>query len=265
MDEPIKKNRPTSQYRNGDLVDSMRWTKRDDWNPENLRYPDWKKKIAIDCSPSICTSLNAVLDLIDATEHIIVNDIPGDFVEAGVYMGGSCMVIAGVLKHYDSDRAIWMYDTYQGVPEPDKKDIDHANIPLLDWYRKNKVSEKGSLWCYCHLKTVKENMKLTGYTGPINYVYGLVEDTIPETVPNIISLLRIDVDLHLPTRHVLEHLYPKVTENGHIIFDDYGFFPQIKHTVDDYFSGTKKFFHRIDRTVVHIIKLRQEIIKTKKL
>ena len=57
--------------------------------------------------------------------------------------------------------------------------------------------------------------------------------------------------------HVLDHFYPRLSVGGHIIFDDYGMFPSVQHTVDHYFyhNKSKIYLDRVDSTVVHGIKV----------
>jgi hypothetical protein len=174
-------------------------------------------------------------------------------------MGGSCMIIAEVLKHFGvNDRAIWMYDTYEGVPQPNDIETDPEGKLLNKWWKENAQLEgQASSWCNASLSTVKEHMKKVNYSGDVHFVKGLVEDTIPHQGPDTIALLRIDVDLEYPTRHVLDHFYPRLSVGGHIIFDDYGMFPSVQHTVDHYFyhNKSKIYLDRVDSTVVHGIKV----------
>ena len=49
--------------------------------------------------------------------------VPGDFVECGVWKGGSAMMMALALQHFGiSDRKIYLYDTYEGMTEPTAED-----------------------------------------------------------------------------------------------------------------------------------------------
>ena len=246
------------QYRSGSYLTSLRYHKPEEW--ENYRdIDDWKREIVVTCSPFTATHQEAMLQLIANIEHVISNDIPGDFVETGVFMGGSCMIIAEVLKQLEvNDRAIWMYDTYEGVPQPNDIETDPDGTLLNTWWKENAQLEgQASSWCNSSLTTVQAHMEKVNYSGDVHFVKGLVEDTIPQQGPNTIALLRIDVDLEYPTRHVLDHFYPRLSLGGHVIFDDYGMFPSVKHTVDDYFyqNKSKIYLDRVDSTVVHGIKV----------
>ena len=92
-------------------------------------------------------------------------------------------------------------------------------------------------------------MLSTGYPEEnIIFIKGMVEDTIPLTIPNQVALLRLDTDLYESTYHELIHLYPKVIPQGVLIIDDYGHFQGAQEATDKYFSekSRKILLHRID-------------------
>jgi len=63
-------------------------------------------------------------------------------------------------------------------------------------------------------------MYSTGYPkGKIHFVRGRVEETIPTSTPDSISLLRLDTDWYESTRHELIHLFPRLSRSGVIIVD----------------------------------------------
>ena len=106
------------------------------------------------------------------------------------------------------------------------------------------------------MPTKKSNLEKVNYSGNVHFVKGSQKIT-PRQGSDAIALLRIDVDLEYPTRHVLDHFYPRLSMGGHVIFDDYGMFPSVKHTIDDYFfqNKSKIYLDRVDSTVVHGIKV----------
>jgi hypothetical protein len=94
-------------------------------------------------------------------------------------------------------------------------------------------------------------MAMTNYPqDKLNYVVGKVEDTIPETLPRKIALLRLDTDWYESTLHELNHLYPLLTEGGVLIIDDYGHWQGAKKAVDEYIEKNKLkiLLNRIDYT-----------------
>jgi len=49
---------------------------------------------------------------------VIANNIPGDFIECGVWRGGSALFARAVLKVFDvTDRHIWVADSFEGLPQ----------------------------------------------------------------------------------------------------------------------------------------------------
>lgn len=152
-----------------------------------------------------------VFALIDAVSHIVEENIPGDFVECGVWKGGSVMVMALALLAFGKERDIWLYDTFEGMTKPQEINGKRA---LRRW-------EEDSDWCYCPIETVMENVFSTGYDR-FHFVKGKVEDTIPRVVPEEIALLRLDTDWYSSTWHELIYLYPLLSVGGVLLIDDYG-------------------------------------------
>lgn len=227
-----------------------------------LRSQDqWIKDVIHNNIPYTTTGVLAMYDLVKTVEHIVKSNLVGDMVECGVYMGGSCRLIMDTLNYLNDKRTVWMYDTYNGVPFPGDTDMyhweEHSNKNMQEWFIDHGHFDDGvgTTWCYSSLDDVKENISSVNYQGNVEFIKGKVEDTIPEIGPNNISLLRIDVDLAEPTRHILDHFYNRVSEKGHVIFDDYGFNPTLRTYVDNFISNNgNPFMYRINRTVQHLVK-----------
>lgn len=181
--------------------------------------------------------------LYQSVNYILNKNIPGDFAECGVWKGGSCMLIAYVLKQAGvTDRKIWLYDTFSGMPSPGENDGKKEK----DEWQKNKLNDNLNNWCLANESEVRQNMKETHYPFQNFYfVKGKVEETIPAHVPGQLSLLRLDTDWYSSTKHELLHLFPLVAKNGILIIDDYGVWQGAKKATDEYFEG-KTYIHRID-------------------
>lgn len=208
----------------------------------------------IDCvSPYTMTSKERIHALINATRYIIENDIEGDFVECGVWKGGSMMAIAHTLKHFQSDdRDLYLFDTFDGMSDPTKNDVDFSGMDAKTLLGKSEKKKNTShIWCYSTLDEVKNNLAKTGYRrDKISFIQGKVEDTIPNTAPDKIALLRLDTDWYESTKHELIHLYPRVVNGGVIIIDDYGYWQGCKKAVDEYIrdNNISILLNRIDFT-----------------
>jgi len=201
------------------------------------------------CKDKTMTSKERMFALHESVKYIINNGIPGDFVECGVWRGGSTMMIAHtLLKMGVSDRTIYLYDTFEGMTEPtefDNKVSDDGFSVLDSW--KNRQKDEHNEWCFASLSEVKENMSSTGYPeGNLIFVKGDVAKTIPDSMPATASLLRLDTDWYESTLHELNHLFPALTTSGVLIIDDYGHWSGSKKAVDEYFSDGQILLNRID-------------------
>ena len=85
------------------------------------------------CSKYTMTGVVRMYSLYKAVEYIIGNNIEGDMVETGVWRGGSSMLVALTLKkHNVTNKKIYLYDTYEGMPEPTKNDINWKGVKASD-------------------------------------------------------------------------------------------------------------------------------------
>jgi len=197
------------------------------------------------CKPYSCASVERMHALYQATRYVIRSGIPGAIVECGVWKGGSMMMSALTLQQMGvTDRQIFMYDTYAGMSEPLEKDGIDANS---GWRSKQKESHND--WCYSPLEEVRTNMAVTRYpANNIQFIQGKVEDTIPQTIPDQIALLRLDTDWYESTIHELRHLFPRLSRNGVLLLDDYGHWKGARDAVDEYVQTNNLPFllHRID-------------------
>ena len=206
------------------------------------------------------TSIERAYALKSAITYIIKNKIKGDFVECGVWKGGSCMLMAKTLvNEEEKERKIWMYDTFDGMTEPTDDDCEiETNVSGSDLLKNTpKNTDKFNMWAYAPLEMVKKNMKKTMFPEErIHFIEGKVENTLSKAKPQNIALLRLDTDWYESTKCELEQLYPLLSIGGVLIVDDYGHFSGAKKAVDEYFSNTnvKPLMNRIDYSGRLIIK-----------
>lgn len=216
-----------------------------------------EKRIVFETASLAAQSAESVAQLVRSVEYIVKAGIPGDFVECGVYRGGSIVAIIRTLQHLNvTDRKIWLYDTFEGFPEPEAIDKHYVETPAEDgglksWeLHKRDDGSGGSDWCYCSIDDVKRTVLATGYPQDnLVFVKGMVEDTIPAQSPASIALLRLDTDFYRSTRHELDHLYPRLVAGGVLILDDYGAYSGARQAVDEYFGNAPILLSRVDENV----------------
>ena len=158
------------------------------------------------------------------------------------------LLAAHALLHFgDTSRRIWLYDTFAGVPKPEPVDARWDGVPALPtWEHHNKT---GGRWGYGGTQEhVREVVCSSGYPADqFVFVEGMVEETLPATRPEVISLLRLDTDLYRSTYLELVHLYPLISAGGLLLLDDYGGYQGVRVAVDQYFEETRQpiFLSRI--------------------
>jgi O-methyltransferase len=212
-----------------------------------LRYVDLsadRHALFARVGPYTQTSRERVTTLADAVEYAVRANIPGDFVECGVWRGGSTMAVALTLLHLGAgDRRLWLYDTFGEMPAPGERDRDHAGREVKG-HEATMLGDTG-----LSLGEVQAAMQSTGYPEDrIEYVPGKVEETIPARVPEQIALLRLDTDWYESTRHELTHLYPRLARGGVLVIDDYGHYAGARDAVDEYFASSPVLLVRVDYT-----------------
>lgn len=233
-----------------------------DSSSNNLQLPpDFDEEIASifkSVRPYTMTSPERVFELVNAVRYISKNRIEGDLVECGVWKGGSSMAMAlTLMSNGDASRNIYLYDTFSGMSQPTNVDVNLGGHAAKDKYDNVKISEESSDWCFSSLDEVMKNLFSSGYPqDKLHFIQGMVEKTIPATVPDKIAILRLDTDWYESTRHELIHLFQRVSKYGVIIIDDYGHWAGARKAVDEYIADNNLcvYLHRIDYTGRTIIK-----------
>lgn len=199
------------------------------------------------------TSPERMYALYTAVKYISSNEIPGDMVECGVWRGGSSMITALTLNHLeDTQRKLFLYDTYKGMTMPSENDRKDE----VDKWKQHNTKDYNA-WAYASLDEVKVNIFSTNYPkSQIVFVEGEVEKTIPKIIPDKISLLRLDTDWYESTYHELKYLYPKLSKGGVLLIDDYGSKQGAKRAVNKYFgeNNLHPLLIRVDSTCRVLVK-----------
>ena len=202
---------------------------------------------------SLNVSKERFVSLYQSINYIYKNDIKGDFVECGVFMGGSAMMISFASKEFEKIdipiKNLWLYDTFEGMANPTIYDENILNEKAINELKNKKKKENlKDIWAYSSIDYVKQNITKTHIKPErVKYIKGLVEETLIKNKPKKISLLRLDTDFYESTKKELEELYPLLERGGILIIDDYGHWKGCKKAVDEYFKDKKNiFFQQID-------------------
>lgn len=161
----------------------------------------------------------------DSVIDILNKNIEGDLIECGVGAGSQIALMKLALIRQKTDRKIWAYDSYQGIPYGIKdKDIVQAGIGDIETNEKDGLLESTGIANHS-LENVKQTIIDSVETiDNIEFIEGWFQDTINKHPNNTIALLRLDADLYESTKICLEKLFPLVSEKGIVIIDDWNLY-----------------------------------------
>jgi O-methyltransferase len=200
-------------------------------------YDDAANALISRVRPRTMTSPEKLYPLILAVRHVVAAGIEGDFVECGVWRGGSMQAMAWtLLAEGAKDRDLHLFDTFEGMPPPGEHDRRTKDSMAAD-HLLEQHDLSHPVWAYAGLEDVRQGMAETGYPEErIHFVPGMVEDTIPNQAPDRIAVLRLDTDWYASTRHELEHLYPRLVPGGVLLLDDYGYWDGARRATEEFLA-----------------------------
>lgn len=203
-----------------------------------------KIKLILAVKPYTMLRYRRLSKLYEIASRLEREKISGSFVECGVWNGGS----AGVIAKCGKSRHIWLFDSWEGMPEPTEIDISVLGEP----------GEKGiAIGLEQKVREILfEKLKLNNKS--IHLIKGWFDETIPMHKKDVgrIALLHLDCDWYESVRFCLEELYDSIIEGGFIVIDDYGAWRGCKTAVDEFFDrrNLKIELVKIDWTGVYFQK-----------
>ena len=154
--------------------------------------------------------------------RVVRNGIPGDIVECGAARGGSAALMGIVLKRMRSEKKLWLFDTFSGLPAPTSADPDY------------EIARKFTGTCVGELHEVKALFEQFQILEGVNFVKGLFQATLPGAGVREIAFLHIDGDWYESVKACLECLYHRVSPGGIIQIDDYEHWAGARKAVDEF-------------------------------
>ena len=131
---------------------------------------------------------------------------PGNYLEVGVWRGGTGLLIAEAKKHFGCEGEVYLADTFTGVVAAGEHDSLYVGGEHAD------TSEEG----------VRELLDTNGHQQ-IRLLKGMFPDDTADQVVGPLRLLHVDVDVYQSAKGVVEWGFDRVVPGGIIVFDDYGF------------------------------------------
>src|ERR1700730_10830195 len=130
-------------------------------------------------------------------EDVLARDVPGDLIETGVWRGGTTIFMRAALKAYGAtDRAVWVADSFEGLPEPNAEKYPleakaHRGPGMTKTYKNFAVS----------LEEVQRHFRAYGMLDPqVRFLKGWFNETLPNAPIEKLAILRLDGDFYESTR-----------------------------------------------------------------
>lgn len=186
-----------------------------------------------------------------ACKHILDRNIDGDFVECGVWRGGNAIAAAEIFKLYQSDKSVWLFDTFKGMTAPTDADVRALDGEAAQLQYIADQKDTHNAWCFASIQDVRQNFEKRGLTTNVHFIEGDVCQTLDTSpLPDKIAVLRLDTDWYESTKKELETLYPRLSVGGCLIIDDYGHWSGAKKATDEYFekNNNRPFLQYTDYT-----------------
>jgi O-methyltransferase len=174
--------------------------------------------------PHSMLSLINLVTLQELARRLDMAKTAGDFVECGVYRGGSAGVLGDALMNSPIPRRLWLYDSFEGMPKASEKDDAHSHAIESQYVGSEEQARR-----ILHKLRVAED-KFTIVRGRFEKTFGSVK-------PTPVALLHVDCDFYEPVKLTLETFYPLVVAGGFVIFNDYGSFQGCRTAADEFMSA----------------------------
>lgn len=160
--------------------------------------------------------------------------VPGDYIEAGVALGGSAILL-GRLKPRDA--MLSLYDVFSAIPAPGSKDGIDAHRRYEEICSGESPGIGGDKY-YGYIDNledvVRDNLRRFGIDpagADLRFVRGLFADTLHPHGP--IAVAHIDCDWYESVRTCIDRILPHLSLGGIMVFDDYSSYSGCRRAVDE--------------------------------
>ena len=148
------------------------------------------------------------LNIIERLDHVLQQQQPGDVIECGIFQGVTSILMAKLMDIRQSDKKLFLFDSFQGLPEPDRR-VD-ASLRF----------QKGA-WT-ANRKDVEALLAKHNVLQRCVIFEGWFSETLPKlNADQQFCFAYIDADLYASTVDCLKHIWKRMDLNTCAVFDDY--------------------------------------------
>ena len=132
------------------------------------------------------------------------------------------------LDRWASQRALYLFDTFEGLPAPSENDPDYEKA--VQWTGQCRGTLEDVQSFFAQLRMSKTRLK---------FVPGLFQDTLLQTTTGSIALAHLDGDWYESTLTCLKAVWPQLSVGGVMQLDDYGTWQGCRTATDEFFAALK--------------------------
>ena len=133
----------------------------------------------------------------------LIEDVPGDTAECGVFEGAGSWLICAAIQ--GSSRKHHLFDSFEGLSAP--------------------AAEDGPYWRAGDLSAGEDlvRQKLHPFVDSLVFHKGWIPERFEDVADTKFAFVHIDVDLAKSTHDSLEFFYPRLSPGALVVCDDYAF------------------------------------------
>src|SRR3990167_626468 len=176
-----------------------------------------------------------------ALAELAGRSVPGEYLEFGVALGGSAIILAK--DALNNDRAFHGFDVFSTIPPPASKNDDDSSRERYQDIASGRAKGINGDRYYGYeddlLQKVKSSMARFGVPVDgkrIQLHQGLFEDTWPKVTIDKIAFAQIDCDWYDPVAYCLNGIANKMSSGGVVLIDDYNDYKGARCAVDEFRS-----------------------------
>lgn len=171
------------------------------------------------------------LNIVERLDAVLQRGQGGDVIECGVFRGVTSVLMAKLLELRGSDKKLFLFDSFQGLPEPDRRVDASTRFQKGGWAASRQDVEA-----------------LLAHYGVLQRCV-IHEGWFSESLPRLPDGQRfcfayVDADLYASTVDCLKHLWWRMDPGAIAVFDDYHH-PSggVRKALDDWLRESREQVH----------------------
>ncbi len=186
-------------------------------------------------------SYEKIINVEECLYNLKKNSVSGIFLEAGIALGGSAIIIASLMPENANFHG---YDVFEMIPPPSNEDDakSKARYEMIKNGESKGIDGKDIYYGYIEnlYEQVVKNFESLGLRvdgKKVSLYKGLFENTMYFTSTDTVAFAHIDCDWYEPVNLCLERIYPNLSIKGYLVLDDYYDYGGCKKAVDEFLKN----------------------------